>query len=62
MRPLCSRRRPEFRVALSELPGYGTHASQIVMLYRDGYMLLAERHFDANAGQVGEARLVASRG
>lgn len=48
--------------AFIKLPGYGTRASQIVLLGRDGRALFAERRFGANGGLMGEARMVVGRG
>jgi len=45
-----------------KLPGYGTRASQIVMLGRDGRVLFAERRFGADGELLGEARVVVGRG
>jgi uncharacterized protein with NRDE domain len=48
--------------AFIKLPGYGTRASQIVMLGRDGRTLFAERRFGADGALIGEARVVVVRG
>ena len=47
--------------AFIRLPGYGTRASQIVMIGHDGRTLFAERRFGAEGDLVGETRLVFSR-
>ena len=48
--------------AFIKLPGYGTRASQIVMIGRDGRTLFAERRFGENGSLVGEQRQVFKRG
>jgi len=47
--------------AFIKLPGYGTRASQIVMIGHDGRTLFAERRFGDNGSLIGEQRLVFQR-
>jgi uncharacterized protein with NRDE domain len=48
--------------AFIRLPGYGTRASQIVIIGRDGQRLFAERRYGAEGVLLGETRLVMGGG